>query len=87
MALIVDPQFLLCRAMRERYVVVCDVVEKVNFFLLQEKTCGDGVNRSITPSLVKETTVFVELVKVIEISLRSEPVEVADFEIGPLVEY
>ena len=73
--------------MRERYVVVCNIVEKVNFFLLQEKTRGDGVNGSITPSLVKETTVLVELVKVIEISLRSEPVEVADFEIGPLVKY
>ena len=84
MAFIVYPQFLIRGTMRKRHVIVCDIVEEMYFFFLQEKSSGDGVDRSIAPTLVKETAVFVELVEVIEISLGSEPVKVTDFEIGPL---
>ena len=73
--------------MRKGYVIVCDIVEEMDFFLLQQKSCSDGVDGSIAPSFVEETAVFVELVEVIEISLRSEPVEIADFEVGPLERY
>ncbi len=70
--------------MRKRHVIVCNIVEEMYFFLLQEKPGGDGVDRSVTPTFVEETAVFVELVEVIEISLGSEPVKVADFKVGPL---
>lgn len=41
-------------------VVVCDVVEEVDFGLIEEETCGDGVDWRIAPSFVEETAVFVE---------------------------
>jgi hypothetical protein len=38
----------------------------------------------IAPSLVEEPAVLVERFEEVNVGFRSEPVEVADFEIGPL---
>lgn len=71
--------------MGEWDVIVCDIVEEVNFILLEQKTCSDRVDGSISPSFVEESTLLIQMLKVIEICLGSEPVEIADFEVGPLV--
>lgn len=70
--------------MREWHVVVGNIVEEVDLLLLQEKTSGNRVDRSITPSLVEETTVLVEGLKEVNVGLGSQPVQVADLEVGPL---
>src|SRR5450432_1923244 len=40
----------------------------------------------ITPTFVKESTILIESLKIVEICLGTEPVEVTDFKIGPLSE-
>ncbi len=70
--------------MRERYVVVSDVVKEMDLFLLQEETSGNRMDWSITPTLIKESTILVERLEKVKVCLRSQPVEVADFEIRPL---
>lgn len=47
------------RAMREGYVVVCNVVEEVDFFLLEQETGSDRVDRRVSPAFVEEAAVFV----------------------------
>jgi len=64
----VQPGLFACRAVRERGMVVSDVVEKVDFVHFQHQRCGDGVNRSVSPPLVKETAFLVEKVEVVRIS-------------------
>ena len=70
--------------MRERHMVVGDVIEKVDFFFFKHEGGGNGVHRRITPALVKEATCTVEVVEVVDIGVRSEPVQISNFEIGPL---
>ena len=84
MTLVVQSVLLAGRAVGEGNVVVGNVVEEVNLLLLEGKTSSDRVNGSITPALVEETTVPVELLKVVEVGRAAEPVEVSDFEVGPL---
>ena len=84
MALVVHSVLFSSGAVGEGNVVVCDVVEEVDLLLLEHKTCGDRVNGSITPTLIEETAVLVKLFKVIDVCGATEPVEVADFEVGPL---
>jgi len=50
-------------------VVVCNVIEEVDFVPVEKETCGDRVHGSITPSLVEEATIFVESLKEVEVSL------------------
>ncbi|KAL8938534.1 MAG: hypothetical protein Q9211_003167, partial [Gyalolechia sp. 1 TL-2023] len=69
------------RAVRERYVIVRNVIKEVDFFLLQEKAGTDGMNRGISPALVEETTVLIEAVEKVRVGLRSEPVKVANLEV------
>lgn len=71
--------------MGEWDVVVSDVVEEVDLFLLQEETGGDRMDRGVAPSFVEEAAVFVEVGKEINVCLGSKPVEVSNFEIGPLL--
>jgi len=42
------------------------------------------VNGSIAPALIEETAILIEGLKEVEICLGTEPLEVADFEVGPL---
>ncbi len=65
--------------------VVGDVIEEVDFLLLEEECGGDGVHGSISPAFVKESTIFVKSIEVIQIGWRSQPVEVSNFEIRPLI--
>jgi hypothetical protein len=68
----------------EGNVVVGNVVEEVDFLLLECQAGCDGVDGGISPALVEETAVLVEGVEVVEVGGAAEPVEVADFEVGPL---
>lgn len=72
------------RAMGKRNMVIRNVVEEVNLILWKKKAGGNGMDRRVAPSLVEETAIFVERFKEIQIRLRSEPIEVADFKVGPL---
>lgn len=65
-------------------VVVGNVVEEVNLLLLERQTGGNRVDGSVAPALVEETAVLVEGVKVVDVCGATQPVEVADFEVGPL---
>jgi len=72
--------------MGERDVIISNIVEEVYFLFFQEKTGGDGMHRCITPTFVEESTILIEGLKIVEICLRTEPVEVTNFKIGPLSE-
>lgn len=84
MAFVVHSVLLACGAVGEGDVVVGNVVEEVNFLLLECQAGCDGVDGGISPALVEETAVLVEGVEVIEVGGAAKPVEVADFEVGPL---
>lgn len=71
--------------MRERNVVIRDIIEEVNLIFLQEETSSNRVNRSITPTLVEESTVVIEVVEVAGVGIATEPVEITDFEVRPEV--
>ena len=72
-------------AVGEWDVVVRNVVEEMDLFLLEHETCGNRVHWSITPSLVKETTVLVQSIKVINVRLRAQPVQATNLKVGPLL--
>lgn len=71
--------------MSERDVIVGYVVEEMDFILWKQQTCSNGVDRRITPSFVEKATVFVKGFEKIEVGLRSKPIEVTDFKVGPLL--
>lgn len=58
-------------AVSEGYVVIRNIVEEVNFFLLQEQTGCDRMDRRITPTLIEEASILVERFKEVEIWLGS----------------
>lgn len=71
-------------AVREGDVIVGDVLEKVDFLLFEGQPGGDGVDGRVAPALVEEAAFVVEGVEEIKIGFGAQPVEVSDFEIGPL---
>jgi len=66
-AFVVQPCLLASRAVREGNVVVGDIVEEVNFLLLQEQTSSNRMDRCITPTLVEESSILVKTFEEIEI--------------------
>jgi len=78
------PQILARRAVRERHVVVGNVVEKVDLVLLQHEASGDGVNRRVAPALVEEAAILVQRVEVVGVGLGPQPVQAANLKVGPL---
>ena len=70
--------------MCERDMVVSDIVEEVDLVLLQQKTSSNGVDWSVAPSFIEESTIFVQGFEKVSISLRPEPVKIANFEVRPL---
>jgi len=85
MALVIQPQLLSRGTMRERDVVVSDIVEEVDLLFLQHQPGRDGVHRRIAPSLVEEPAVPIQMVEVIHVGGTAQPVQIADLEIGPEV--
>lgn len=84
MAFQVKSCLLASWAVGEWDVVVGDFIEEVDFFLLQKKTRSNRMHRGVTPSLVEEPTIFVERVEVVDICIRSQPLQTADLKVGPL---
>ena len=64
--------------------VVGNVVEEVDLILGQEQTGGNGVDGSITPSLVEETAILVQRLEEIGVRLAAEPLKAANLKVGPL---
>lgn len=85
MALQVGSDLVARRAMREGDVVVGNVVEEMDLVLLQHKGGSDGVHGSIAPSLIEKSTVLVKALEEIDVCLRTQPIKVADLEVGPLI--
>lgn len=71
-------------AVGERYVVIRNVVEEMNFILVQQETGSNGMDRRIAPAFVEESTVLVERIEEVDIGIGPQPVEVTDFEVRPL---
>jgi len=67
MTLQIQSCLLASWTMGEGNVVVCNIVEEVDFVFLQKKTCSNGMNGSITPTFVEEATILVKSFKVIEV--------------------
>ena len=67
----VEAALLARGAVRERDMVVGDILEEMDFFFLEEEACGDGVHGGVTPPLIEEAAVFVELLKVVEVGWRA----------------
>lgn len=72
------------RAVCERDMVIGNVVKKVDLFFLQHQAGGNRVDGSIAPAFVKETAILVESLKIVEVCLRAQPVQVTDFKVRPL---
>lgn len=73
-----------CGTVSERHVVIGDVVEEVDLGFVEHQPGRDGVHRGVAPAFVEEAAVHVEGAEVVDVLLRAEPVEIADFEVGPL---
>ena len=84
MALVIHSVLLASGAVGEGNVVVGNIVEEVDFLLLEGEAGCDGVDGCVTPAFVEETAVLVERLEVVDVGGAAEPVEVADFEVGPL---
>lgn len=84
MAAQVESCLLTSRAVSERNVIVSDVVEEVDLLLVKQDTSSDGVDRRISPAFVEETSILVKRLEEVDVSLATEPVQVANFEVGPL---
>ena len=84
MAFELEPQILPGRTMGKRDMVVRNVVEEVNFILLQQKAGSNGVHWGIAPPLVKESAISVQRFEEVDVSLRPEEVKIADLEVRPL---
>ena len=70
--------------MRERHVIICDIVEEVDLLFLEHKRSGNRMHRSVTPAFVEEATGMVKRIEVVHISRGTQPVKVTNLEVGPL---
>ena len=84
MALVLEPCLLAGRAVCEGNMVVGDIIEEVDFFLLEKEASRNGMDWRISPTFIKESTILVERFEVVHVRLGSKPVQVANFKIGPL---
>ena len=81
MALQLCAQVIASWAMRKWDVVVCNIVEKVDFFFLEHQTSSDGVDRSIAPALVEKSAIAVQRIEIVDVGFRPEPVEIANLKV------
>jgi len=67
MTLQLQAKVITCRAMREWDVIIRNVVEKVNFVLVQQETGSNRMDWRIAPSFVEESTIEVKGVEEVEV--------------------
>lgn len=84
MAAQVESRLLSGRAVREGDMPVSNVVEELDFALVEHEACRDGVDRRISPALVEETTVLVQRLEIINVLLAAQPIQAANLKVGPL---
>lgn len=70
--------------MRKGDVIVRNVVKEVNFALVEQQAGCNGVYRRIAPTLVEEAAILVQRLKVVNVSRATQPLEIANFKVGPL---
>lgn len=70
MASEVNSRLLTRWAVSEGDMVICNVVEEMDFFLLQEQTGCDRMNWRISPPFIEETAILIERLKKVDIRLR-----------------
>lgn len=63
------PQSVASGAMRKRNVIICNIIEEVKFILFEHQTSGDGMDGSIAPALVEETSIAVEGIEEVDVGL------------------
>jgi hypothetical protein len=85
MALELQSVVLARRAMREWDMVVCNVVEEVNLVLVQQQACSDGMHGCIPPAFIEKATIVIKGVEVVGVGWATEPIEITDFKVRPLV--
>lgn len=49
----------------KRIVPICDIVKEMNLRLIKHKPGCDGVNRSVTPSLIEKAAGLIEMVEIV----------------------
>jgi adenylosuccinate lyase len=54
---------------REWYVIICNVVEKVEFILVKHQGGCNAVHWGVTPPFIEETAGMIKMVKVVLILL------------------
>lgn len=81
----VESSLLSSGAVCEGDMPVSNVVEEVDFTLVEHEPCSNGVDRRISPTLVEETTVLVQRLKVINVLLAAQPLQTANLKVGPLL--
>jgi hypothetical protein len=64
--------------------LIPNVSEPVYLGLVLEQAKGDAVDRGITPALVEETTVLIQGLEEIDVSLAAQPLQTSNLEVGPL---
>ena len=67
MAFVLQSSVLSCWAMGEGNMVVCNIVEEMNFLLLEEQASSDRVHWSVAPTLIEEAAVAVQSLEKVKI--------------------
>ena len=64
-------------------VTVANILEPVDLVLWRKQGRRDRVDRRVSPALIVETSLLVEVLEKVEIRLGAPEVEVADFKVAP----
>ena len=73
------------RAVKERDMLISDVLEPMYLTRILKQSQGDGMYRRITPALVEETSRPVQVLEVSFVGFRAPEIHIGDFEVGPEV--
>lgn len=84
MASQIESHLLTCRAVGKGNMVVGNLVPEMDLWLAEEDASGNRVNGCVSPSFIEETAVAVKRFKIVNVLLRSQPVQASDFKVGPL---
>lgn len=69
--------------MLEWLMSISDIVEKVNLILSCKERSTDRMDRSVSPTLIVESSSLVEIFKVVHVCLRTPEIEITNLKVGP----
>lgn len=84
MAAQVESRLLSGGAVCKGHMPVSNVVEELDFALVEHEACRNGVDGCISPALVEETTVLVQRLEKVNVLLAAQPIQAANLKVGPL---